>query len=280
MRRRDFLALLSVWPAVARSQALGDECAAVVGAPREPFAAHFKFRGSALAVLATYHTIDPQSPTIKLLKQTFASLEPAVVLVEGLATDQGTTPRGFAYSDGDPFRGGESRYAAKLALEARRLFLGIEPRDQDLNTEALKRFRPADIVGALVLRAIRAHNMTQGRPPDAVERYAERAASHYLRADPRLSNGYEDFPGWYLAAFGSQPWTDPKLIHRGSPCSKGLAGLVLKAISGLRNEHMAHVTSSVFPVTPSVLLVFGAGHYRALAPLLAARYGAPRYETV
>jgi len=260
---------------------MGDECVGVVGALRDPFAAHFVFRGSTLVALASRHTTDPQSSTIALLRRTFASTEPALVLVEGLATDAGSSPKGFAPQRGtDAFRGGESRYAAKLANEAGQPFLGIEPRDQDINTDVLKSYKSEDIVGAFVLRAIRSRGLMLGQPPLELENYAQRTAERYMRGDTRLSNAFENFSGWYQMAYGRSPWADPKLRSRGSPCSQGLAGSVLKQITLLRNEHIALLIASVFPVTAKILLVFGSGHYRALAPLLEKRYGAPRYETV
>jgi hypothetical protein len=280
MRRRDLLAFLLAWPTVARSVSLSDECSPTPGAPLEPFAAQYASGGSTLVFIAAHHTRDLRSPTSALIRRAFESFVPEFVLVEGLATHEGLSPQGFITSltARDVLKGGgESRYAATLAVQANRPFLGVEPHDREINDVLLRKFKIEDIVGSLVVRAIGSLSQN-GRSPEEIRNYAQQIAAHIIRNDPRLHDGFKDFPRWYQAAYGISPWTDPNLGTRGTPCSTGSAGKLVKQITLLRNEHIALVISLVYPAKAKVLIVCGSGHFRALAKLLRTRYGTPNYK--
>jgi hypothetical protein len=97
--RRQVLASLVLVTAVAQArtsiaqtpQALGDACAAVGGAPNEPYAARYAVGEATLTVIAAQHSTDLEAPTSKLVARLFAATKPDLVLVEGLPASRGIT---------------------------------------------------------------------------------------------------------------------------------------------------------------------------------------------
>jgi hypothetical protein len=156
-------------------------------------------------------------------------------------------------------------------------FQGLEPSDQDLNTTVLAKFSAADLLGALVLRALPSQ---AARAPNDLSKLAEAIAERYRRTDSRLAAVTEAFPQWYARAYGAEPWSDPQLLRRATPCSPGLAGEVIKAVTASRNQHILSLMTEVFPRSHAVSVVVGSGHYRVLAPALKARFGSPTYSTL
>ncbi|MBD3818150.1 hypothetical protein ACIGFJ_14965 [Brevundimonas diminuta] len=256
--------------------AIADPCAPASGRDQPPYLAVFSSGPKQIGFLAAMHTQDASSPTFRLIARAFARLQPKIVVVEGVPTEEGLSParlsnRGFVRRRGGQY--GENMQAAYEA-EARDIpFIGGEPTQSTLLQAHVEAgANGADVFAAYLLRYLRGAMLA--RQPGGAD---DQLRDLQRRLLPTLgqSLGVTDFDifQWYRASYGVLPAADPELAERGSPCGPGIASAIVARETRLRNEHLLRLIEALSSGYPSVLVVYGAGHFDALAPSLRNLHG-------
>lgn len=273
-------ALLTSSPA-ARSAEIADACVALAArtAMTEPYVLSFRRGPKRLTFVAARHTVDPDSDTFRAVEAALAAPGLKMVIVEGVATSRGANPRAFAAAP-DARRVNEARYAARLARARSIPFVGGEP-DEPREVRRLlnEGLAPAQVLGALVTRSVAA--LARVRPKDvaALAREARAAEIRHRRQSRRLARARFEFGGWYRRAYGVAPEADPRLLLRGTPCGDGPAAEVIRRLTRARNTHLWGLVRRAVESRDSVTVVYGGGHYLALADVLAETYGPPTVQS-
>jgi|UPI000580956A hypothetical protein len=256
--------------------AIADPCAPAAGRDQPPYLALFSSGPKQIGFLAAMHTQDASSPTFRLISRSFERLQPKIVVVEGVPTEEGLSParlsnRGFVRRRGGQY--GENMQAAYEA-EARDIpVIGGEPAQSTLLQAHVEAGADgADVFAAYLLRYLRGAFLAR-RPGGADDQL--RDLQRRLLPTLGQSLGVTDFDifQWYRASYGVLPAADSELAERGSPCGPGIASEIVARETRLRNEHLLRLIEALSGAYPSVLIVYGAGHFDALAPALRDLYG-------
>ena len=239
-----------------------------------PFIA--RFNEGAVTFLAASHSVDPDSEVHRAVWWLVTRGGIQTLIVEGKPT--GPIDARLVPLQGRSERQGlsESEYAERLAASRGIRVVGGEPRQADVAREVIASGRdPADVLGALITRALRSQAMV-GRlsPGEAFEGNVEALVRRFTSETPELAQGRFSYVQWYASRFGVHPLSDPELAERGSPCGPGLASEITNQFSVARNEHLARLIQSAARQS-RLGVVFGAGHYFALRRSLARTYGPP-----
>jgi len=83
-----------------------------------------------------------------------------------------------------------------------------------------------------------------------------------------------DLQSWYRDTFGVAIDSDPDLSLRGTPCGSDRISQIIRTASQARNEHLSKLIVSQLEKSRPIGIVYGAGHFSALAEQLTAYFGA------
>lgn len=241
--------------------------------------------GRRLAFVAAEHSVDPDGATHRAVREAFARLRPAAVIIEGIPSAWGENPadivalaRRTADPEAEAYARGEAGYAASLALAAGVPFQGGEPTEA-AQTAALivQGFDPIDILFADVLKLL-PQSIRNGEISGPADPRFERVFRRWVislaaeRADPPRVN-LDDFARWYQAEFGTDHRTDPAFTAHANPALETTVGRILRAQSLLRDRHLLDVILGVARRRGRVLVVYGGSHRTTLAGPLNAAFG-------
>lgn len=256
--------------------------------PEPPYVARYERDGKALSFLAARHEHVLGSATFLLVEEEIESFRPEVVLIEGLETRHGFSPKFYVdearvpRSD-DRYPMGEPGFAASLAAARDIPFLGGEPSDEEVHEAIVgDEFELIDIVYFYVVRQIPQWKRNgEDEERDFEELSTRRIATEEKRL--RIPVGTfarrESFEAWYARRNGrpfdydeinTQP-TAP-LDHEGAL----FTNLLSCRVGEVRDTHIVRQIAALLAHHDRVLVIYGAGHHVQQKRVLEAMLGTPR----
>lgn len=256
--------------------------------PRQPpFLAVFQRGDQSLGFVAASHSIDPAHPTFSLVRAGFDQVQPVSVIIEGVGTALGESPRPIARvvarlkASQNPASAGEALYTALLAMEREIPVWGGEPSDQDIYAALLAAGSdPQDAFYASLFGPLeqsrREGALTGPNDPrfDAVfERWAQAAAKGLAPVpDPSV----RAFRTWYRDRTGLELADDPNWLANHDPDYAGPVQRENKLHMKIRDQHLFDLIQSQLDTHLRVLVVYGGSHIATMWGPLTRKLGQPR----
>ena len=252
-----------------------------------PFTAVYKSGDRTLVFVGVRHVFTPENTTIRAIDLGFASVRPALVIVEGFPTAMGDSPeplvkhaRKRGTPEEDQFTKSEPMYAISRAMSRGIPFIGGEPTRAE-QAQALKRkgYATADIAFAFLLgglsQSVRSGELGGTADPGIAESFARwsNAFSDQHRLQP-LS--LEEVEIRYRSMFGVELRRDDKFITRLEPGTASPLALLNQADMIARDEHLLAIIDKEVAARRRVLVVYGGSHWSTLSQALLGRFGEPK----
>jgi hypothetical protein len=252
-----------------------------------PFTAVYESGDRALVFVGVRHVFTPKNTTIRAIDLGFASVRPALVIVEGFPTAMGDSPKPLVEHarkrgtpEEDQFTKSEPMYTIAQAMSRGIPFVGGEPTRAE-QAKALRRrgYATADIAFAFLLgglsQSVRSEELASTNDPKIAESYARwsSAFSDQYQLQP-LS--LEEFEFRYRSMFGVDLRRDDKLVMRTEPGTATQVALLNQADMVGRDEHLLATIDKEVTARKKVLVVYGGSHWSTLSQALQRRYGEPK----
>ena len=266
---------------------------------RVPFAMEHRGCGKTLVYVGAEHTNDPQSTTFRLIEAVFKSRPVEFVVIEGVQASEGVnpgwnSPRGLLSAakqavrqknDSEPF------LAIRLADAAHAKVIGGEPEETEiLAALSAHGFRAEDMFGFYVLRLVRQWQRegSISSPIDpALDGQIHKLERWFVRSarvdadDLSRVNSYEGFKAWYQATNEisyeqgfREDGGDAAPAHQVRPVRK--TNVISDIVTNTREKSIVSTIADAVRDYDSVVVVYGASHYMADSPAIAAAFGPPR----
>ncbi len=252
-----------------------------------PFTARYEKDDKTLVFVGVRHVFTPQNPTIRAVDAGFASIQPAIVIIEGPPTAMGESPTPIVEQvrlrgslEADVFARGEPAYAASLAISREVPFLGGEPTRAEL-VEVLQRkgFKPSEIaffgVLGLLSQALRSGELSSTNDPRLPDAYAS-WAEIFADQSQMTALSFEDFNARYqsLYAVALSQDTDPIKRIEGETQPHAIESIRQAEVIA-RDEHLLATIEGQLASKKKVLIVYGGSHWTTLSQALERRLGKP-----
>jgi hypothetical protein len=230
-----------------------------------PYFAHYQSGDRELVFLAARHEPRLGSPTHALVEAVIEGFKPDYVVVEGMATEAGPSPRGALRDARRRRKTGdcpEPLFAMVLAAEQKIPCIGGEP-PAAATTAALRRLgSDRDALGFLLVRHL--GQVRRGEALDAIEAKVKRSLPQLRRRfDLKVEMDLEDFKVWFLER-SKTPWSADNL--RGdviAPLAGEKASYLQRmgiAVMLARERHLLALQARLLRVHRRVLVIYGSGH--------------------
>jgi hypothetical protein len=252
-----------------------------------PYLAEFRKEDKRLIYAASAHDLTPDSPTFKNVAEGFRRLEPACVVIEGLAAKRGFSPPWFtAYAARHAAEGfvgeGEAGYAAHVAAQRGIPYIGGEPSDEEIHAAmAVKGYSTKDVMAFELLRFIpvwrqrgrlERERAAFGRQADA---FLADPAWFDIPAEGRLT--FQEFERWYER---HGELRKPYLDVEGQEFSPLPGGNWFERLSceinRVRDASAVRVIGEALASHRRVLAVYGGAHLVIGRPAFEAELGPSR----
>ena len=252
-----------------------------------PFTAVYKGDERILVFVGVRHAFTPESSTTRAIDLGFASVRPAVVIVEGFPTAMGDSPRPLvehARKRGTPqedqFTKSETMYTIAQAISRGIPFVGGEPtRAQQANALKRRKYATTDIAFAFLLgglsQSVRSGELSGTNDPKIAEsftRWSNAFADQYQLKPLSL----EEVESRYRSMFGVDLRHDDKFITRLEPGTASQVALLNQADMIGRDEHLLATIDKEVAARKKVLVVYGGSHWSTLSEALRRRLGEPK----
>ncbi|MGH7020644.1 MAG: hypothetical protein ACREEY_12215 [Brevundimonas sp.] len=256
--------------------------------PRQPpFLAIFERGNRALGFVAAEHSTDGGDPTFALVRTAFDAVQPRAVIIEGLKTALGESPRPIMEkvrrlkASPDPYADGEPLYTAQLAMDRDIPLWGGEPSEQDIYAALLAAGSdPQDAFYASLFGPLeqsrREGDITSPNDPrfDAVfERWAGWNARGLTPAPDASATA---FRAWYRDRTGLDLNADPNWLASHDPEYAGPIQRENKLHMKIRDQHLYDLIRSRLDTHGRVLVVYGGSHIATMWSPVVRQLGRPR----
>jgi len=248
-----------------------------------PLVARYRADGKALDFLAARHR---DAPTIRWVEASFASLQPDMVVIEGVPREAGLSPLDLDATDEalvDELRSAlqEPRWTALLATRAGVPYVGAEPTRAEALEAVLAdgRFTQHDFLCMEMVRIVPQWAREGVTEDELADRVAERRAwlADDLGLRTREVPTWRQVERWYAEGNG-EALTLAMPVDRvglGSVDHAWKTKRLSHALGRVRNRRIAATIDEALRSHDRVLVVYGASHYESLMPFLDGLLGEP-----
>lgn len=263
------------------------DCAAGVS-----FVASYRKGTERLVFVSARHAFNPNTPTMRAVKEGFAEIQPKVLILEGFPTAMGERPpplvqiaRHYGEPDTGEYGRSEGMYAASIALMKGIPFLGAEPtREEQMQALKAKGFTEADIAFAYLAgglsQALRSHDLPDTSAA-SLEKFWPRVAQNLKL--PMDRGGWaldapsvEEFRQHYRQLYGVDIVDDKEFPLRIDVAfDETRNGQQARFDMKTRDRHLLGLIEQQLSERHSVLVVFGGSHWATLSTALQKRLGKP-----
>lgn len=240
-----------------------------------------------LLYLASGHSSDRQSPTLKMTAQLFQKYEFDALLIEGIPFAEGESPAWYLKeaqaSLKENFVSGEHSYAAILASEKEIPFYGGEPGQQTIY-EALRdeHYSDLDILGFYLARQIPQWVREEKSKSGLIDREgltftANNCRNFGLQAPDKKCPELAELKAWYQQQFG-RPLSLDVLNSDFEPLPDGKLKTqrMAAAVARVRDRYTLERVQDLLRRYKNVAVIYGAGHFIALRRSFDEAFGPPR----
>ncbi len=254
----------------------------------KPFMTYFKGSKTELCYTAVRHANSVSSPTFQLVKNTFDSFDPEILILEGFYYECGRSPSFILSSikqeEGQKhWQGGEVSFAASLAHKKGIPFVGAEPTDKAILSQLTsKGYTDRDFVFFYFLRNIPQYGRSkelsaEDQLPMLFDRDMERWDGHHiLQSIPT----YGDYQDWFHRHY-PEKLSFKKLIDHDLTCPQADSELFFHQLSNeielIRDTHILKVQLDLSREFSKIMTVYGGSHYRCQEEVLKRYFGTPLY---
>lgn len=254
----------------------------------QPVIAHYKQAGYELFYLASAHSNDLGSPTLKLVNRLFFTHQFDALLVEPFSHSKGESPAWFTKLakqglQGDFILGGESALAIIRADSKKIPFFGGEPDHRDVYQELRKRgFTDIDVLGFYVVRQVPQWVREKQDKTGLLERNAPKFINIYCKEfGLQFCPSLKDVRSWYKNKMGHDLTPDVK-NEEISPFAEGtlITQKISSATGDIRDRYTLNILQRKLAKYKRVAVVYGSGHFVTLRKSLDEAFGPPEFETI
>ncbi|WP_133244945.1 hypothetical protein [Caulobacter radicis] len=248
---------------------------------RGTYAAVFGGEAPRLRFLATRHSGDLDSQTFRGVREILATSGLRSVVVEGIDTSLGINPNLSRYRSmsATNFRGGEATYATMLAAQSGVDYIGGEIGIVEINRKLAKSFSVEEIRRAYLVREVSSRANVRGFQDEAdFRKFVIAMIEHFGSLDESLVWSSETASDWYISTYGLPLSREVSVLQRGSPCGQDKYAPVILEMTNVRNRHLLALIERTASRAPSLAVVYGSGHLRALLAPLEKTFGAARFQ--
>ena len=242
-----------------------------------PYVAVYKDGCKELRFVASHHGSDKN--TFQLIENEFEHHSPECVVLEGIVTKEGFSPRVHIerMKDRHLAERSEGGYAMKWALEKGIPFIGGEPSNGQLLQRILEEgYTTRDLQGFEILRTIAGGPgiITDG-PPSIQDILRSWKDNYHIQDESLVMTTEEEFHQWYEYRYGK------KYIRKkiGREENSPFADALVKAHGKIRDANIVGTIATMLAKYDKVLVIYGAGHRMQLDRVLQDMLGKPEFIT-
>ncbi len=256
--------------------------------PEIPYAARYEHGGKSLSFVAAQHEHHIASKTFQIIDREFRQFLPEVVVIEGLETEHGTSPKFYSdafrrYLQEESWPIGEPGLTASLASARGIPFIGGEPSDEKIrNVVVAGPIEPRDLLYYYVVRQIPQWKRTGEDQTQSFDELYARCVNHDMQIlgldDEELSDP-ATFAVWYEVKNGRPFKYEEVTVQHSAPLKGGLfTNEMSLRIGEVRDVHIVRLIADLLNNHDRVLVVYGAGHHVQQEKVLEKMLGVPRIE--
>lgn len=251
-----------------------------------PFVASYRKGQYRLIFVGAHHAFRPDSPTMRVVKDGFAQIQPKVVILEGLPSAMGENPaplvaeaHRYGTPEADDFVRGEGMYAASIALMRSIPFVGGEPeKETEIQVLEGKGYTDREIAFGSLLGWYCGARRAGDIPDTSLESLAK--ICQQLAASVRNQNSLEppsldEFRRRYRDLYGVDVIGDDKFTSRGDIGDLTRQGDQARASMMMRDRHLLELIEQQLEARRSVIVVYGGSHWADLSQALEKKLGKP-----
>lgn len=247
----------------------------------KPFVAHYQRRSRNLYFVACEH--ETRGASFALIDRLFAQWTPNWMIIEGFATDRGSSPKeitkvALRKDDRHAWQAGEGAHAVRICVESGIEFEGGEPSDRSALTALSDQgVRERDLANAILIAAL----VQNGGGDDGCSNHPtdhEIELWHDLMKDkyPCVARDRQTLNDWWNECFHIDLEEDPIWCTRSDPGGSGPASGAMRALNLHRDRHLYELIIDRLTEHRSVGVVFGGSHLASLWKPLRAALGEPQ----
>lgn len=235
----------------------------------QPFCLKFRSGDLQLHYIGAQHTTDPKSDTFTLIRLLIRSVEPKLIVIEGIPFKKGISPTLKNFQ-------GEGQYAIEIGENMPKgaiPFTGIESDESDILINLSKTFDVDDIYGFLFLRMHKYFFKTMG----VTEKEFIESFNRYDRPDldKLFSNSGWDHMEWHKSRF-DEPFVFGENLEHSSPYC-GDDGVITQKIScqygKMRDTLNIQTLYKLINEYKDVIYIMGQNHVYADYKVLRKSFG-------
>lgn len=231
-----------------------------------------------LGWVAAVHGDDPD--TAEIIRRAFDQVDPAIIVLEGFASELGINPAGVIERSLTRLPPNETSIAIRLAVDARVPILGGEPSPRERLEELLKLgFSRKDILFSSFFGPLE-QDAREGRFSDPNGHAFEQAFAdwaggiaqeHGLDTVPDA----EAFRAWFLKTYEEPLGADPEWWTRGWPRDEGVGGRIARESNRIRDVHVYLRVIAELNNRRRALAVYGGSHLSSVWAAFSRSLGPP-----
>ena len=246
-----------------------------------PYAALYKKRGKTLIYVAARHEVSTNSPTFRLVKKTFETFSPNILILEGLAPDQPMDRMVFFAEDcvkRDFQSCGENFYAIHLVHKTKSTFISGEPPDEDiLKSIVQKGYEHKELILFYFLRQIpqmkREGSLQKDHFANQANTYLAQRAKK-LHVDSKID--FTDFQLWYQQKMNKEFVLDEINTEVPAPRYDGTyMQKFSQHVEDMRDSMIIKKIAKSLNEQETVMVVYGGSHLSVQRQALEAMLGKP-----
>lgn len=250
-----------------------------------PFVARYQRDQKSLFYLASLHSTDAHSKTFKMIDNLLAKENFDLVIVEGIAHEEGISPESVIkwaslQQASGRYEGFETAYAIANVHKIGIPFIGGEPEDQ-LVFNGLKKsgYQAEDVLFYFFVQQIFQYSQSASLPADTEAFFNEfiQRKREIVKLNSKLT--FLDFQNWYLKKNGRVFVAAEIDFNIPAPVEKGkfFTQRISSALCECRDQFVVGVVDRLLQKHDRILVIFGGSHWSTQKVVYEKYFGPPKF---